>query len=312
MDLITGTRDAVARFAEDVGPSDPVVALGGGSDGDLGGALTVAARGVRAPAGVVSHEPEEMVVRCGAGTTVAELHAVLAEAGQRTALPVRGAGSTVGGVLSAAVSDVRRLRLGPVRDALLEARYVAADGAVVRTGAPVVKNVTGYDLCRLLCGSLGTLGLVAEVVLRTLPRPPASVWLAAEGADPFEAFRRLYRPSAVLWDGTTTWVLLEGHADDLRAERDVLGPGYAEVGGPPDLPPVRRSLPPRTLRDLPGAASPGTFVAEVGVGTVHSTDGLPGTARPVPSPGVVALHRRLKAAFDPSGRLAPGRDPLAR
>jgi glycolate oxidase FAD binding subunit len=190
-----------------------------------------------------------------------------------------------------------------VRDTVLEVRYVGADGAVVKAGGPTVKNVSGFDLCRLLVGSLGTLGLLAEVVLRTRPLPPAELWLAGP-ADPFELVARLHRPAAVLWDGATTWVLLDGHAADVAAQARLTG--LAEAGGPPDLPPHRWSLRPAELASVPGSG--GRFVAEVGVGIVHC-DAL---APPRPAePAVVELHRRVKARFDPTGRLAPGRDPLA-
>ena len=84
--------------------------------------------------------------------------------------------------------------------------------------ASVVKNVTGYNLPKLMTGSLGTLGLLVELILRTNPIPAASRWLAAEGVDPAAAEAALYAPGAVLWDGATTWVLLEGHGPDLAAE----------------------------------------------------------------------------------------------
>src|SRR4029077_12080729 len=129
-------------------------------------------------------------------------------------------GATVGGVLAVGRSGIRRLGYGPVRDTLLEARYVSAEGRRVKAGGPVVKNVSGFDLCRLLVGSLGTLGLLAQVVLRCRPLPAVSRWLAG-GADPFDLLGRLYRPSSILWDGTTTWVLLEGHAAVLTDQARV-------------------------------------------------------------------------------------------
>jgi glycolate oxidase FAD binding subunit len=291
----------MARFAAEVGPAGagPVVAVGGRTQWDVGSPVDVAAREVRAPAGIVSFEPAEMTVRAGAGTTVADLDAALGEAGQCIALPDAD-GATVGGVLAVGHSGLRRLGWGPVRDVLLEARYVSADGTIVKAGGPTVKNVSGFDLCRLLVGSLGTLGLIGEVVLRTRPRPLVQQWFAGP-ADPHEVRRLLYRPASVLWDGTTTWVLLDGHPDDV-ASQAVLA-GLAEVDGPPPLPPHRWSVEPGQLPTLTG-----TFVAEVGVGVVHHTE--PAPARTV-APEVAALHRRIKALFDPTGRLAPGRALLA-
>jgi FAD/FMN-containing dehydrogenase len=239
---------------------------------------------------------------------VAELDAALAEVGQTVALPPWD-GATVGGVLAVGHSGLRRLGWGAVRDVLLEAHVVTADGRVVKAGGPTVKNVSGYDLCRLLVGSLGTLAFTAEVVLRTRPLPPAERWLSGE-ADPFGLVDRLYRPAAILWDGTTTWVLLDGHPDDVAAQSALAG--LADAGGPPALPgPHRWSLRPSELPALGGDGSsegPGRFVAEVGVGVVHAQ--RPAPARPV-DPHVVELHSRIKAVFDPGGRLNPGRDPLA-
>jgi glycolate oxidase FAD binding subunit len=299
---------AIASFAAEVGPPDAgaVVAAGGRTQWDVGvvdaGALADA-RAVVAPRGVVAVEAADMTVRVGAGTLVSDLDDALAEVGQAVALPP-WPGATVGGVLAVGHSGLRRLGWGPVRDTVLEVRYVSSDGTVVKAGGPTVKNVSGFDLCRLLVGSLGTLGLVAEVVLRTRPLPPASQWLAGE-ADPFALLHSLYRPSAVLWDGTTTWVLLEGHPDDVDSQ--AAGCGLAPVASGPVLPPHRWSLRPLALAGLPGDGH-GPFVAQVGVGVVHRE--VPAPA-PEVDPPVAALHARIKALFDPTGRLAPGRDPLA-
>src|SRR4051794_24894267 len=234
-------------FAKEVGDTGPVVCVGGRTQWDVGGPPE-SAREVSAPAGVVTFEPAEMTVRVRAGTTAAELDAVLAEGGQMVPLdPIDPARATVGGILAVGHSGLRRLRYGPVRDTLLEARFLSADGKLVKAGGPVVKNVSGYDLCRLLVGSLGTLGFIAEVVLRAQPRPNEQRWYRGT-ADPFETRKRLYRPSSILWDGTTTWVLLEGHPADVDREAAALGPGFSAVDEAPPLPTYRRSLRPAELR----------------------------------------------------------------
>lgn len=305
MGALAALDAAVAAFADEVGSDGPVAAEGCRTRWTVGGALRDGTRLVRAPSGIVSHRPEEMTVAVRAGTTVAELHAELAAAGQRTALPERG--GTVGGALVVGENDVRVLGRGRVAACLLQARYVSADGRVVSGGAPTVKNVSGFDLPRLLVGSLGTIGLLAEVIVRTNPIPPVSVWLRSDGADPFAARDALQRPSAVMWDGATTWVQLEGHAADVRSEQSVLGGlgRFAEVAGPPDLPPHRWSLRPSELR-LVDAPATGPYVACVGVGLVFA-------ARPQHRPPLDAVARaigdRVKAEFDPLGRLNPGRFP---
>ena len=293
------------RFAKEVGGVDdgPVTCVGGRTQWDVGGSVDASAREVQAPSGIVEVEPAEMVVRVRAGTPVAELDAALAERGQQVALdPARPDVATVGGVLAVGHSGMRRLRYGPVRDTVLEVRTVMAEGQLVKAGGPVVKNVSGFDLGRLLVGSLGTLGFLAEVVLRCSPKPPVAQWLRSpEGADPFAARDRLFRPSTILWDGMTTSVLLEGHAADVAAEREALGPGWSEAEGPPPLPTGgRRSVRPSELRDLEGSS----FVAEIGIGTIHVGGEVP---RATVDPSTAELHRRVKAAFDPTGRMNPGR-----
>ena len=294
-------------FASEVGGIDagPVVAVGGRTQFDLGGPVSAAAREVRAPVGVVEHEPAEMTVRVRAGTTVAELDDALAGHGQCVAVPAFE-GATVGGVVAVGHSGVRRLGWGPVRDTVLEVRYVSADGHLIKGGGPTVKNVSGYDIPRLFAGSLGTLGIIAELVLRTRPVPPCERWFTGE-TDPFALLHLLHRPACVMWDGTTTWVLLDGHLDDVEAQSR-LADLRGTDGPPPSLPALahRWSLAPSQLRSLPSDGH-GPFLAEIGVGVVHR--GRPQPRQPL-DPVVVELHRRMKAVFDPSGRLAPGRTVL--
>lgn len=298
----------LAEFAGAVGPDGPVAVEGGRTRWSLGGQLQPGARLVRAPTGLVRHVPEEMIATVRAGTPVAELHRALAERGQRTPLPERG--GTVGGAVAVGENDLRVLGRGTVRAAVLQVRYVSADGELVTGGGPTVKNVSGFDLPRLLVGSLGTLGCIAEVTLRTNPIPPVSCWFAAADADPFAAFAAAYRPSAVLWDGARTWVQLEGHAGDVSAQLAALrrGGGFEAVDGPPRLPPERWSLPPAELRAL-DRHDTGRFVAVVGVGLVFAERPQPRRAL---DRRVRDLTDRMKAAFDPSGRLNPGRDAGSR
>lgn len=304
---LTVDDPVLEAFVAEVGPDRPVCVRGGSTRWELGGLPADGTVEVAAPAGIVAVVPDEMIVTVRAGTTVAELHGALDEVGQRTALPERG--GTVGGALVVGESGIGRLGGGHVRDSLLQARYVSAEGRIVTAGGPTVKNVTGFDLCRVLVGSLGTLGLVAEVILRTRPVPDAQLWLCADGIDP-TAVLGACRASSILWDGTATWVHLEGYATDVDAQRAVLRDafGLAETHGPPALPAYRRSLSPAACASLvPGID--GTFVAEIGVGTVHVA-----TAPEPPDvdAGVAELNRRVKVSLDPTGRLNPGRDPLAR
>ena len=309
---MTGPLEA---FASAVGPSDPVTCVGGRSQWEEGGEVDPGTREVSAPAGVVAHEPGEMIVRVRAGTSVADLHAATSVGGQFVALeaddPER---ATVGGVLACGHSGLRRLGWGPVRDAVLEVIAVDSTGALVHAGAPLVKNVTGFDLCRLFVGSVGTLALVAEVVLRCRPLPEVERWWSAEGVDPFAVFRSLYRPVAVLWDGVTTWVGLAGYRTDVEAQaRAALQSPFEPVEAAPVAPgTARRSLPPGGLEALPERIGhSGRWLAEVGVGMVRC-DAAAGGCLDIlrPSEVVVDLHRRVKDRFDPTGRLNHGRSPL--
>jgi glycolate oxidase FAD binding subunit len=281
-------------FAEEVGAVGEVTITGAATRGGPVPGVRV----VRAPTGIDWLRGDEMTVCCGAGTLVADLDEALSAVGQCVAIPPSG---TVGGALAVGRSGLRRLGYGPIRDTLLQARYVSSSGDVVKAGGPTVKNVSGFDLCRLLVGSHGTLGFVGEVILRTRPRARHEQWYATK-ADPLETFGRLYRPTSVLWDGTTTWVLLEGHPADMATAAS--GAGLVEAAGPPQLPTGGRwSISPAEVSSLRG-----TFVAEVGVGIVHHADP---PARTAVSDAVRELHRRIKHNFDPTNRLNPGVDVLA-
>jgi glycolate oxidase FAD binding subunit len=186
---------------------------------------------------VLEHAAGDLVVRVQGGTRLADLQAALAPAGQWLALDPPEPGATVGGVVAANASGPRRLRYGTVRDLIIGITVVLHDGTVARAGGKVVKNVAGYDLAKLFCGSLGTLGLVAAVVT-----------LGVEGPEQAgEATRRLrdtaLEPSAVEltvdefgWPGRLT-VLFEGIQPGVEAQAaaaaELLGRvGTAEVAGP--------------------------------------------------------------------------------
>lgn len=309
------------RLCRDIGPAEagPVTCVGGRTQWEVGGPLAGPARDVSAPTGVVAHEPGEMIVRVRAGTTVAELDEAVGRAGQFVAIeaddPER---ATVGGVLACGRSGVRRLGRGPLRDGVLEVTAVTAGGDLIRAGAPLVKNVTGYDLCRLLVGSVGTLAFIGEVVLRCHPRPQVESWWRSDpgsAVDPFSLAADLYRPLAVLWDGDRVWVGLAGSRTDIETQaRQVLlrTGGFSEVDGPPSKPGrARLSLPPADLASFPSRIPGGRWLAEIGVGTVHADEAVAGAwPSPPPSAGLIELHRRIKQNFDPGHRLNPGRSPL--
>jgi len=297
--IAVGADELVEGFASEVGAEGPVAVVGGRTQWSVGGEASDGTRLVRAPSGIIEHEPAELTVKIYAGTTLGELDAVLAPHGQMVPLDApRPDEATVGGVLAVGHSGPRRRKYGHIRELLLQVTYVNAKGETIVAGGPTVKNVSGYDLGAMLVGSLGTLGLVASVIVRCVPRPELSQWYVSTG-DPRPLSDSLYEPSSILWDGATTWVLLEGHRDDVGAQAAEFSLEPVESG--PALPDSgRESLPPRSLFDLTG-----TFVAELGVGIVHrneSTERRAGT--------VNRLHHELKANLDPMGRLNPGRIPF--
>jgi glycolate oxidase FAD binding subunit len=330
---------AIDSLCEVVAAADAIAPMGARTHWEVGGPAPTgpAVVHVSAPDGVVTYDPADLTVTVGAGTTCAELTQILGDAGQECALDPRDARATVGGVLATGLSGHRRLRLGPLRDRVLEVRFVTADGRVVKAGGPTVKNVSGYDLPRLLVGSLGTIGVIVQVTLRCQPRPASSEWFLTD-ADPSAARRALYRPSCIAWDGTTTHVLLEGVPADVDAERTRLGAPAARAAAPvwPDgRHRARISVRPSVLRVLaPDLDAAGVrWLAEVGVGTVHvaadherallqaraAATGAGGwMLREAGAPGLdgfgvglpnARLGERVRAAFDPAGKCSPGRFP---
>ena len=255
------------------------------------------------------HEPAEMTVRgAGRARRVAELDAALGEHGQCVALPERR-GGTVGGVLARRAQRHPPLGYGPVRDARAAGPLrVAPTARSSRRGGPTVKNVSGYDLRRLLVGSLGTLGIIGEVDPAHPARCPRRAVVRRSTTDPFALARRA--PPARL-DAV-------GRHHDLGAARRPSGRRRrARVASPGwTRPTVRRRRCPRGHTLVVAAAAArrpavrrhGRFVAEVGVGVVHRDVAPP---RREVDPVLAGLHTRIKDTFDPTGRLAPGRTVLA-
>jgi glycolate oxidase FAD binding subunit len=137
---------------------------------------------VRPLAGISSYEPSELVVTVRAGTPLAELEAALAEQGQCLPFepPRFGPGSTVGGMVAAGLAGPARATAGGVRDYVLGATLLNGRAEVCSFGGQVMKNVAGYDVARLLAGSMGCLGVICEVSLKVLPQPVATATLRFE------------------------------------------------------------------------------------------------------------------------------------
>ena len=167
---------------------------GGGSKDFYGQALSGDLLDMTPFAGVISYEPSELVVTARAGTPLAELEALLAGQGQCLAFepPHFGAHATVGGMVACGLNGPARGSVGAVRDYLLGVKLLNGKGEALTFGGQVMKNVAGYDVSRLMAGSLGTLGVLLEVSIKVLPIPPAEKTLAFE-LDQAEALRQLNR-----------------------------------------------------------------------------------------------------------------------
>jgi glycolate oxidase FAD binding subunit len=160
----------------------PLRLRGSGSKDWYGQASTGEVLNTRAYRGIVDYEPSELVVTARCGTPLAELEQVLAKQNQMLAFepPHFGPGATVGGMVASGLSGPRRQGAGALRDFVLGADLVDGRGELLHFGGKVMKNVAGYDVSRLLAGSLGTLGLVASVSLKVLPRPVRETTLLFE------------------------------------------------------------------------------------------------------------------------------------
>jgi len=214
-------------------------------------------------AGVQEHFVEDLVATVGAGTPLRAVQAALARHGQRVAIDPGTAAATVGGILSTGEAGPLRLGYGPPRDLLIGVEFVRADGTVARSGGRVVKNVAGYDIGKLLCGSYGTLALIASATFKLHPLPVAVSYVTRAVRSPMEAHELLQElidspvtPAAIEIDlpnpgggtrratagarrepGGTLAVLLEGSESGVtaRAEqtRRLLGGDTAAAPEPP-------------------------------------------------------------------------------
>jgi glycolate dehydrogenase FAD-binding subunit len=286
---------------------------------------------------VVAYEPAEMLVVVEAGMRCGALAELLADNGQEWPVDAPSE-ATVGGVIAAGASSPRRLRVGHVRDTVTEMELVTGDGRLIKSGARTVKNVTGFDVHRLATGSLGTLGVIVQVALKIRPLPEASASLASEGGG-FGVARAIGDavPGAATIvaraDGVA--VVLEGWADEVAAmeasvraavsmrERSVVLPEARPTGGTT----LEASVPPSRLEPLVDGWTDWSALQGVGTAWIDVTSpgeiaavreramALGGIAPAIRGPGGLGdapvpgqeIHRRLKAAFDPAGVLAPGR-----
>ncbi len=256
----------VADAVRSAGASGRRIAVrGGGSKAAIGrpvdADLTLDMSGL---SGIVDYAPAELVLTARAGTRLSEIEAVLAQAGQRLAFeppdygPLLGApagGATLGGVISANASGPRRLKDGAARDHFLGFEAVSGRGEAFKAGGKVVKNVTGYDLSKLVAGAWGTLCVLTEVTLKVLPKPETRATLLIEGLADAEAARAMsvamgspadvsgaaHLPASVAARsplaaaGPVTALRLEGFGPSVAARSTLLRERLAEFGASSQL-----------------------------------------------------------------------------
>ncbi len=191
----TPQESAIAAAVADAAQAaEPVLVRGNGTKlGMLRPVQAGRSISTRELTGITLYAPKELVITAHAGTPVADLETTLADQGQRliseppdlsALLHSPGQPQTIGGIVATNLSGPRRVAWGATRDHVLGLRAVTGWGQVIHSGGRVLKNVTGLDLCKLLSGSHGTLGIITEVTLKVLPAPEANGTLVLPGLDP--------------------------------------------------------------------------------------------------------------------------------
>jgi glycolate oxidase FAD binding subunit len=326
----------------------PLRVRGGGSKDFYGNEPRGELLDTRAHAGIAAYEPSELVLTARCGTPLAEVEQALAERGQCLPFePPHFGAATFGGCIASGLSGPRRAAAGALRDFVLGVKLVDGKGRVVQFGGQVMKNVAGYDVSRLVAGSLGTLGVIAEASLKVLPRPAAEVTLRLEMSEgrAIEMMNRWAgQPlpiSATAWHQGQLAVRLSGapvavesavttiggaeisdSASFWKAIREHTHPFFGQaarlwrIALPSTAAPL--GLPGPHLMEWSGAlrwvasAAKASEVRDIarrngGHATLFRATDKAAGAFAPLEPVLLRLHRQLKSAFDPAGILNPGR-----
>ena len=197
---VRDARDVEQAVRAAIANEQPLEIIGHGSKRQIGQPMaTNAVLDLSALNAVVSYEPSELIITVQAGAPLADVRSLIDARNQQFAFdpmdtaPLLGTarGGTIGGMIGAGLAGPRRVKAGGARDHLLGAHAVSGFGDSFKTGGKVVKNVTGYDLCKLLTGSWGTLAVMTEVTLKVMPRPEAERTLVLRGLDDVTANRAM-------------------------------------------------------------------------------------------------------------------------
>ena len=340
-DLVERVRVAHARHA-------PLRIVGGDTKSFYGRPVRGESLSTEPHRGIVAYDPAELVITVRSGTPLAEVESVLSERGQCLPFepPRFGDGGTVGGMVAAGLAGPARCSAGSVRDHVLGARLLTGDARVLKFGGEVIKNVAGYDVSRLLAGSLGILGVLLEVSLKVLPRRPASVTqvLELDAAAALERIAELARSAwpliASCWvDGSlylrfdasaaalervrariggeslsqadAFWTGVRDHTHPFFSSAERLVRVYTRVSSSPqacpELPLIEWHGAERWYRNVELADVDGR-IADQRAQVCQFRGGDLDSERFAALPAPLArLHRTLKNVFDPVGILNPGR-----
>lgn len=230
---VTMLRDMVAMLVDRKAPTE---IIGAGTKRAIGRPTNVEyLLDLSKLAGIHEYEPNELVLTCGAGTPLWTIESALESNNQQLAFepmdygPLLGgpaARGTIGGVLSANLSGPRRFKAGAARDHFLGVQAVSGRGEIFKGGGKVVKNVTGYDMCKLLAGSWGTLALMSEVTIKVLPAPEDTQTLVLHGQNVADAVAAMtlaaqspHEVSGAAWlpESGETLLRIEGFPESVKA-----------------------------------------------------------------------------------------------
>jgi glycolate oxidase FAD binding subunit len=254
---INELRDAVA---DALAANEPVELVAGGTKRGLGRPLQVPRTlDLSELSGIRDYQPNELVLTAAAATPLAVIEAALAPARQVLAFeppnwgallgvpPAEAAQCTIGGALACNLSGPRRIKAGAARDHFLGFRGVSGRGEVFKSGGKVVKNVTGYDLSKLMAGSYGTLAALEEVTVKVLPRPEHTETVVLCGLDPAAGVRAMSRALASPHEVSGAAYLPVGATAALTSLVDLPGIAALRLEGPPPSVTFRRE---RLLAEL--------------------------------------------------------------
>ena len=243
-------REAIG---EALAAGEPVELVAGGTKRGLGRPLQVPRTlDLSELSGIRDYQPNELVLTAAAATPLAVIEAALAPARQMLAFEPPNWGAllgvpagdaarrTIGGALACNLSGPRRIKAGAARDHFLGFRGVSGRGEVFKSGGKVVKNVTGYDLSKLMAGSYGTLAALEEVTVKVLPRPEHTETVVLCGLDPAAAVRAMSRALASPHEVSGAAYLPAGATAALTSLADLPGIAALRLEGPPPSVTFRR------------------------------------------------------------------------